>query len=149
MAATTNRGITYTGTGTFVTTVDVDLPLWAGVDQDDDTWLKQGAALGTSPAYPGTLGSFEPRQTDGANRAQPRLLCLSLSTALAEGNTLTLSGDVNAIISGMASGSSIVDADLGEVKMSFSGLVCTFSVESTADGTTDDTAPATVWLIVA
>ena len=141
MAATTHRGITYTGTGTFTTTVDIDLPLQAGVDQDETTWLGSN--------YPGALDSFEPRQTDGANRHQPRLICLSLSTALAEGNTLTLSGDVNTIISGMATASSTADADLGEVKMSVSGLVCTFSVESTADGTTDDTSPATVWLLVA
>ena len=140
MAVTTHRGITYTGTGTFTTTVDISLPLWAGVDQDDENWLT---------AYPGALTAFTARQTDGTNRAQPRLHCLSLNTALAEGNTLTLSGDVNVILSGMATGSSIVDADLGEVKMSFTGLVCTFSVESTADGTTDDTAPATVWLITA
>ena len=141
MAATTHRGITYTGTGTFTTTVDISLPLWAGVDQDDETWLT---------AYPGALTSFAARQTDGANRAQPWLHCLSLNTALAEGNTLTLSGDVNTILTGICTGSSIVDADLSIVPtMSFSGLVCTFSVESNADGTTDDTAPATVWLITA
>ena len=141
MAATTHRGITYTGTGTFTTTVDIDLPLQAGVDQDDTTWLT---------TYPGALTSFAARQADGANRMQPRLVCLSLSTALAEGNTLTLSGDVNVILSGMCGGSSIVDADLNITpNMSFSGLVCTFSVESNADGTTDDTAPATVWLITA
>ena len=141
MAATTHRGVTYTGTGTFTTTVDIDLPLWAGVDQDDTSWLT---------AYPGALTSFAARQTDGTNRAQPRLHCLSLSTALAEGNTLTLSGEVNAILTGICTGSSIVDADLNIApNMSFSGLVCTFSVESNADGTTDDTAPATVWLITA
>ena len=142
MAATTHRGITYTGTGTFTTTVDLDLPLWAGVDQDDTSWLT---------AYPGALTSFAARQTDGTNLANPRLVCLSLSTALAEGNTLTLSGEVNTIISGMVSGTSIDDADLGDVKMSINASLkrITFSVESTADGTTDDTAPASVWLILA
>ena len=140
MAATTHRGVTYTGTGTFTTTVDIDLPLWAGVDQDDNTWL-------SGSNYPGALTHGQARQTDGTNRGNPRLICLSLSTAL--GNTLTLSGEANTIISGMCGGSSIVDADLGIVPtMSFSGLVCTFSVESNADGTTDDTAPATVWLLV-
>lgn len=141
MAATTHRGVTYTGTGTFTTTVDLSLPLWAGVDQDDTTWLT---------AYPGALTSFEARQTDGANRAQPRMHCLSLSTALTEANTLTLSGDVNTILTGICTGSSLVAGDLNNIpNMSFSGLVCTFSVESNADGTTDDTAPATVWLITA
>ena len=140
MAATTFRGVTYTGTGTFTTTVDLSLPLVAGVDQDDTTWLT---------SYPGALTSFAARQTDGANRVQPWLHCLTLNTALAEGNTLTLSGDVNTILSGMAMAASVDDADLGEVKMTFSGLVCTFSVESTAYGTTDDTSPAIVWLITA
>tara|TARA_R110000751_G_scaffold59801_2_gene125306 strand:+ start:2535 stop:2771 length:237 start_codon:yes stop_codon:yes gene_type:complete len=76
--------------------------------------------------------------------------CLSLSTALTEANTLTLSGDVNTILTGICTGSSLVAGDLNNIpNMSFSGLVCTFSVESNADGTTDDTAPATVWLITA
>ena len=141
MAATTHRGITYTGTGTFTTAVDISLPLWAGVDQDDETWLT---------SYPGSLAPMAARNVDGSNRTQPWLHCLSLSTALAEGNTLTLSGDVNTILSGICTGSSIVDADLNNIPtMSITGLVCTFSVESNADGTTDDTAPATVWLITA
>ena len=141
MAATTHRGITYTGTGTYTQTVNLDLPLWAGVDQDDTTWLT---------AYPGALTSFAARQADGANRMQPRLICLSLSTALAEGNTLTLSGDVNVILSGMCASNSVADADLmSGVHMSTSGLVATFSIELVTDGTTNDTSPATVWLLVA
>ena len=39
MAATTHRGITYTGSGTYTQTVNLDLPLWAGTDQDETLWL--------------------------------------------------------------------------------------------------------------
>ncbi len=137
MAATTNRGITYTGTGTFTTAVDLDLPLWAGVDQDDNTWL-------SGSSYPGALTHGLARNTDGSNRGSARLVCLSLSAALAEGNTLTLSGEANTILSGIAHG---LDST-ANLNMSFSGLVCTFSVEQTTDGTSDDTSGATVWLII-
>ena len=144
MAATAHRGVTYTGTGTFTTTVDIDLPLWAGVDQDDTTWLTQGSALGTTPAYPGTIGSFAARNADGTNLSNPRLVCLTLSSALAEGNTLTLSGDANTIISAIAHGHD----STANLNATFSGLVVTFSVEATTDGTTNDTSAATIWLLV-
>ena len=124
MAATTYRGVTYTGTGTFTTAVDLDLPLWAGVDQDDNEWL-------SGSSYPGALTHGLARNTDGSNRGSARLVCLSLSAALAEGNTLAHGLDSTA-----------------NLNMSFSGLVCTFSVEATTDGTTDDTSGATVWLII-
>ena len=39
MVTTTHRGITYTTSGSATITVDLDLPLQAGVDQDDITWL--------------------------------------------------------------------------------------------------------------
>jgi hypothetical protein len=137
MTATTHRGITYTGTGTYTITADLDLPLIAGVDQDDTTWLTD---------YPGALTSFAARQSDGANRMQPRLLCLTLSAALADTNTLTLSGDVNAILSTQVSAQT---TGVSSVKVTTSGLVCTFECESTADGTTDSTGAASLWLIVA
>ncbi len=137
MAATTHRGVTYTGTGTFTTTVDIDLPIWAGVDQDDNTWL-------SGSSYPGALTHGLARQTDGTNRGNPRLVCLTLNDALAEGNTLTLSGDANTIISAIAHGHD----STANLNATFSGLVVTFSVEATTDGTTDDTSAATVWLLV-
>jgi len=146
MAATTHRGVTYTGTGTFTTTVDLDLPLWAGVDQDDTTWLTQGSALGTTPAYPGTLGSFAARNADGSNLGNPRLVCLSLDSNLADTNTLTLSGDVNTIISSQVNATT---TGVSTVKVTTSGLVCTFECESSADGTTNTTGAASLWLIVA
>ena len=66
MATTTHRGITYTSSGSATMQVQLDLPLQAGVDQDETTWF--------GPNYPGTLDAFAARQTDGANRMQPRLL---------------------------------------------------------------------------
>ena len=137
MAATTHRGITYTGTGTYTIAADLDLALWAGVDQDDATWLT---------AYPGALTSFEPRQTDGANRHQPRLVMLTLNAAVADTNTLTLSGDVNKIISVVAQRA---DATANIAIVKTSDLVLTFDMEATADGTTDDLTAMELWLVVA
>lgn len=88
MATTTHRGITYTTSGSATITMDVDLPLWAGVDQDDTTWIS---------AYPGALTDFAARQTDGTNRMQPRLLSLRLGS-FADSETLTLSGAANNIL---------------------------------------------------
>ena len=93
MATTTHRGITYTSSGSATLSVQLDLPLQAGVDQDDTTWLT---------SYPGALTSFAARQTDGANRISPRLVCLGVG-ALAEAETVTLSGEANAIISAVVS----------------------------------------------
>ena len=52
MAAITHRGITYTlSAGT--PTMNLDLQLQGGVDQDDGTWIS---------AYPGALTDFSARQ---------------------------------------------------------------------------------------
>ena len=135
MAAATHRGITYTTSASATIAVDLDLPLMAGVDQDDTTWLT---------SYPGALTSSAARQTDGSNRMQPRMVCLTLG-ALAEAETITLSGGANVILSCMGH-SKDATANLA---VSFSGLVVTAACEATADGTTDDTANATIWLLVA
>ena len=135
MAAITHRGITYTTSASATIAVDLDLPLQAGVDQDDTSWLT---------GYPGALTSFAARQTDGTNRMQPRMVCLTLG-ALAEAETITLSGGANVILSCLAH-SKDATANLA---VSFSGLVLTADCEATADGTTDDTANATIWLLVA
>ena len=135
MAATTHRGITYTTSASATIAVDLDLPLMAGVDQDDTTWLT---------SYPGALTSFAARQTDGSNRMQPRMVCLTLG-ALAEGETIILSGGANVILSCMGH-SKDATANLG---LTFSGLTITADCELTSDGTTNDTANATVWLLVA
>tara|TARA_R110000824_G_scaffold6738_5_gene31122 strand:+ start:1869 stop:2282 length:414 start_codon:yes stop_codon:yes gene_type:complete len=136
MATTaTHRGITYVQNGTGETTINLDLPLWAGVDQDDETWLT---------AYPGALTSFEPRQTDGTNRRQPRLVCLSIDAALADTNTLTLSGDCSKILSVIGQH---VDATaiMGITKTS--DLVLTFALKQHDDSAADVTATE-LWLLV-
>ncbi len=135
MAATTHRGITYTTSASATIAVDLDLPLQAGVDQDDTTWLT---------SYPGALTSFAARQSDGSNRMQPRMVCLTLG-ALAEAETITLSGGANVILSCMGH-SKDATANLA---LTFSGLVITADCEQTDDGTTNDTANATIWLLVA
>ncbi len=134
MATTTHRGITYTSSGSATMQVQLDLPLQAGVDQDETTWLT---------SYPGALTSFAARQTDGANRMQPRLVCLGVG-ALAEGETIILSGDCNVIISAIAHGTDAT-ANLG---VTSSGLVLTADCEATTDGTTNDTSNAVIWIIV-
>ena len=140
MATAEHRGITYTTSGTATIAVNLDLPLQAGVDQDDSTWLT---------SYPGALTSFEPRQTDGANRHQPRLVCLALGN-LADAETLTLSGDCNVILTHMSSGNEIVAAAAApRLATSISGLVLTAACKQSDDGTTGDTMNALVWLIVA
>ena len=136
MAAITHRGITYTGTGTYTQAVNFDLPLWAGVDQDDSTWLTD---------YPGTLTTFEPRQTDGVNKMQPRLISLTLSGALADTNTLTLSGGCNKILSVVGQH---VDATaiMGITKTS--DLVLTFALKQ-HDDSAADVSGTELWLLVA
>ena len=135
MAAATHRGITYTSSGSATITVDLDLPLQAGVDQDDTSWLT---------SYPGALTSFAARQSDGTNRMQPRLVCLTVG-ALAEAETIILSGGANVILSCIAHSK---DAT-ANLSVSFSALTLTADCEATSDGTTNDTANATIWLLVA
>ena len=72
MVAKTHRGITYTSSAGGVDVL-MDLPLQGGVDQDETIWM--GAA------YPGSLASFEPQQTDRTNRFNPRLVVVHWSTA--------------------------------------------------------------------
>ena len=141
MAVTaTHRGITYTTSGSATIAVNLDLPLQAGVDQDDTTWLT---------SYPGALTTFQPRQTDGSNRHQPRLVFLELGN-LADAETLTLSGDCNVILTHMSSGNEIVAAAAApRLATSVSGLVMTATCKISSDGTTGDTMNALVWLIVA
>ena len=142
MAATTHRGITYTTSASATIAVDLDLPLQAGGDQDDTTWLTD------YPGGAGTAGNalnpFSARQTDGSNRMQPRMVCLTLG-ALAEAETITLSGGANVILSCMGH-SKDATANLA---LTFSGLVITADCEQTDDGTSNDTANATIWLLVA
>lgn len=89
MATKTHRGITYTTSSSAAIDVLLDMPLQGGVDQDETTWL--------GSSYPGALTSFEPRQTDGSNIYNPRLLVVHVST-MANDETLTLSGECSEIM---------------------------------------------------
>ena len=135
MAAITHRGITYTASaGT--PTMNIDLPLWAGVAQDDTDWLT---------AYPGALTSFAARHTDGTNKRQPRLVSITLAADVTEGATLTLSGQCTKILSFIAQRA---DATANVAIVHTSDLVLTFDMEATADGTTDDLTAMELWLII-
>jgi hypothetical protein len=136
MAATTHRGITYTGTGTYTQAVNIDLQLQGGVDQDDGTWIS---------AYPGALTDFTARQSDGTNRFNPRLVCLTLSAALADTNTLTLSGDCSKILSVVGQHLDAT-AIMGVTKTS--DLVLTFALKQHDDSAADVSATE-LWLILA
>ena len=134
MATITHRGITYNAeSGT--PSVNIDLQLQGGVDQDETTWIS---------AYPGALTDFEARQTDGTNRFNPRLVCLSLSGALADTNTLTLSGQCSKILSVVGQHLDAT-AIMGITKTS--DLVLTFALKQHDDSAADVTATE-LWLLV-
>jgi len=136
MAAITHRGITYTTTaGT--PTMNLDLQLQGGVDQDDGTWIS---------AYPGALTDFSARQSDGTNRFNPRLVLLTIGSGMADTNTLTLSGQCSKILSCVAQRA---DATANIAIVKTSDLVLTFDMEATADGTTDDLTAMELWLVLA
>ncbi len=146
-----NRGIRYVCSGTATTAVNFDIEMQAGASNNDSTtWLAGGAGT-----YPGTLTPFEPRQSDGTNSHQsPRLIGLTMSGALTEGNTLTLSNDPTqdaggagiSTILGVYTSQVDATASLGVTKTS--ALVLTFDVELSSDGVTDDTTGAELLLLV-
>jgi len=146
-----NRGIRYVCSGTATTTVNFDIELQAGASNNDSTtWLAGGAGT-----YPGTLTPFEPRQADGTNSSQsPRLIGLTMSSALAEGDTLSLSNDPTqdaggagiTTILGVYTSQVDATASLGVSKTN--ALELTFDIELTSDGTTNDTTGAELLLIV-
>ena len=136
MATTiTNRGITYAQNGSATTAINLDLGLQGGVDQDETEWIS---------AYPGTLTDFEARQTDGSNRFNPRLICLTLSAALADTNTLTLSGQCTKILSVVGQHLDAT-AIMGITKTS--DLVLTFALKQHDDSAADVSATE-LWLLV-
>tara|TARA_A100001391_G_C4894260_1_gene231815 strand:- start:116 stop:541 length:426 start_codon:yes stop_codon:yes gene_type:complete len=140
MAATTHRGITYTGTGTYTQTVNFDLPLWAGQDQDETGWLDGQSTDG----YPGNLSGFQATNTQVAERNNPRLISLTLNSALADTNTLTLSGDCSKILSVVGQHEDAT-AIMGITKTS--DLVLTFALKQHDDSAADVSATE-LWLLV-
>ena len=141
MAATTHRGITYTGTGTYTQTVNFDMGLHAGSDQDETLWLDGNSTDG----YPGNLTGFTATNTQVTERRSPRLISLTLSDALADTNTLTLSGECSKILTVVGQHA---DATANFAVVKTSDLVLTFDIEATTDGTTNDTSGAELLLIV-
>ena len=140
MAAITHRGITYTlSAGT--PTMNLDLQLQGGVDQDETLWLDGQSTDG----YPGHLSGFQATNTQVAARHNPRLVMLSLDESVSEAATLTLSGECSKIISCVAQRA---DATANVAIVKTSDLVLTFDMEATADGTTDDLTAMELWLMV-
>ena len=141
----THRGITYAQSGSGTTTMNLDLQLQGGVDQDETGWLSgAGAAAGT---YPGALTPFAATNDDTINigSRNPRMVMLTLNGAVADTNTLTLSGDVSKIVSFVAQRA---DATANVAIVHTSDLVLTFDMEATADGTTDDLTAMELWLVL-
>jgi hypothetical protein len=145
MAAITHRGVTYTlSAGT--PTMNLDLQLQGGVDQDETGWLSgAGAAAGT---YPGALSGFQATNTDTTNIGvrNPRLVMLTLAADVTEAATLTLTGECSKIVSCVAQRA---DATANIAIVKTSDLVLTFDMEATADGTTDDLTAMELWLVLA
>jgi len=140
MAAITHRGITYTlSAGT--PTMNLDLQLQGGVDQDETLWLDGQNTAG----YPGNLDGFQATNTQVAARHNPRMIMLSLAADVTEAATLTLTGECSKIISCVAQRA---DATANIAIVKTSDLVLTFDMEATADGTTDDLTAMELWLMV-
>jgi len=129
--------ITYTTSGSAVFTEDFNLDLYAGTSVDDTAWLDGGAASGS---YPGALDGFQAKNSNTTNATGgAKLVCGRFTTALANDETLTLSGDATKIKAGdnstAAAGVTLKQA------ISAAG-VATFKVTSTSD------ALVTCWMIV-
>ena len=141
MAATTHRGITYTTSGSATTTVNLDLGLCAGNDESETLWLDGQATAG----YPGNLDGFQATNTQVVDRRSPRLVAVTMNSALAEGETLTLSGSCSKILTVVGQHA---DATANFAVVKTSDLVLTFDIEATTDGTTNDTTGAELLLVV-
>tara|TARA_R110000824_G_scaffold87524_5_gene215772 strand:+ start:156 stop:593 length:438 start_codon:yes stop_codon:yes gene_type:complete len=144
MAAITHRGVTYTlSAGT--PTMNLDLQLQGGVDQDETGWLSGAAAA--AGTYPGAITPFIATNDDTTNigSRNPRLVMLTLAADVTEAATLTLTGEVSKIISCVAQRA---DATANIAIVKTSDLVLTFDMEATADGTTDDLTAMELWLVL-
>ena len=144
--------ITYTkGAGLNTWTETLALDLYAG-SPDNEVWQ------GTD--YPGGLGGFKPRQTDGAGVGGLKLVCGSAVIAdyKAAAITLKVSGDATHIVSVMLGSAGTADhttSGLGSgVRGALSSTVTTGlndTLTLTFPGGVSDNATAEVqiWLIVA
>ena len=130
--------ITYTTSSSGVFTEDLVLHLYAGSPVDDTAWLDGGAAANS---YPGSLSGFQAKNTNTTNATQGfKLVCGRLTTAVATGETLTVSGGATTV-HGVIVGDNTTAA--AGVTASFSGGVVTFTVTGTS------ATGVTLWMIVA
>ena len=130
--------ITYTTSSSGVFTEDLVLHLYAGSPVDDTAWLDGGAAANS---YPGSLSGFQAKNSNTTNATQGfKLVCGRLTTAVATGETLTVSGGATTV-HGVIVGDNTTAA--AGVTASFSGGVVTFTVTGTS------ATGVTLWMIVA
>jgi len=132
--------ITYTTSSSAVFTEDFNLDLYAGSPVADTAWLDGGAA---ADSYPGSIDGFVAKNTNTTNAtAGMKLVCGRFTTALANNETLTLSGDATKILAVMVGDNSTAAAGV-TLKEAISAGVATFKVTGTSD------ALVTCWMIVA
>ena len=146
MATTTltHRGITYTtdhGSDTAHTpTMNFDLQLQGGVDQDETEWQK-----GFGTQYPdGGVDEFSASNSDGSNRFNPRMISLTFGDNCKNAHTLTLSGQCSKILSCVGQHKDAT-AIFGITKTS--DLVLTFEIKQ-HDDSAADLSGTELWLLV-
>jgi hypothetical protein len=131
--------ITYTTSSSAVFTESFSLDLYAGTPDDDTSWLDGGAAAGS---YPGSLAGFQAKNSNTTNAtAGAKLVCGQFTTALANDETLTLSGDATKVLAVIVGDNSTAAA--GVTLKNITNGVAQFTVTSTSD------ALVTCWMIVA
>jgi hypothetical protein len=132
--------ITYTTSASAVFTEDFALDLYAGTSVDDTAWLDGGAA---ADSYPGSLSGFQAKNSNTTNATGgAKLVCGRFTTALANDETLTLSGDATKIKAVIIGDNSTAAAGVTLKQAISSAGVATFKVTSTSD------ALVTCWMIV-
>jgi len=132
--------ITYTTSGSAVFTESLNLELYAGALEDSTRWLD--GAGGAADAYPGSLTPFQSTNTDTTNTAGRglKLVTGKLTTALADDETITLSGDADTIHAVIVGNTSVAAA--GVALKNITGGVAQFTVVGSPD------ALVTLWMIV-
>lgn len=131
--------ITYTTSSSAVFTESFSLDLYAGTPTDDTAWLDGGAA---ASSYPGGLAGFQAKNSNTTHAtAGLKLVCGQFTTALANDETVTLSGDATKVISVIVGDNSTESAAV-TLKNITSG-VAQFTVTGTSD------ALVTCWMICA
>ncbi|MEK9694211.1 MAG: hypothetical protein VW270_00525 [Candidatus Poseidoniales archaeon] len=132
--------ITYTTSGSAVFAESLNLELYAGALVDGTRWLD--GAGGASGDYPGSLNPFLPTNTDTTNTAGRglKLVTGTLTTTLADDETITLSGDADTIHAVIVGNTSVAAA--GVSLKNITNGVAQFTVVGTPD------AQVTLWMIV-